>query len=293
MGREMRSNLALTVTPITTEEFVIAPAVTSKIQHATHTILSRGGYTNPDGIDISIDALQAHARANQRIYVPTQQIESVGGRYAHTQTYVYNQTTLAIARERVRQGYRVAMLHFVNPSQHQQPNTRRPAQAESLLRSSSVSYCLPDVAWADTAPFYDDTVIVTPQVPVFREHGGDLLMEPWQGSVIHARAIDAHAVRAQMPDRVAEIPQVMLQRAQRILHAAATTRANVLVLGAWGCGHAGHDPAVMAAIWQVAMTQAKVRTFGIIDFAVADIKPRRPTFTSFYQRLHQQQIELK
>jgi hypothetical protein len=41
------------------------------------------------------------------------------------------------------------------------------------------------------------------------------------------------------------------------------------------------------------MTQAKVRTFGIIDFAVADIKPRRPTFTSFYQRLHQQQIELK
>lgn len=288
----MPSNLALTVAPITTEEHMIAPAVTSKIRHATQTILTRGAYTNPDGVDVSIAAVQAHARRQQRRYDPSQAIDVVDGRYSHTELYVYNQTALTIARERVRQGYRVAMLHFVIPPARLQ-HVVRPTQTESVLRSSSLAYCLSDVTWPVTAPLYDDTVIVTPQVPVFRDHSGDLLAEPWQVSMVHAMAVDAHEVRLRMPEREAEIPQVMVQRAQRVLVAAATTRANVLVLGAWGCGSAGHDPSVMAAIWQVAITQAKVRMFGIIDFAVADVKPMRPTFTSFSQRLHQQHVVLK
>lgn len=288
----MPSNLALTVAPITPDEFVIAPAVMRNIRHATQTILARGTYTNPDGVDISIDALQASARTKQRRYDATQPIDVTGGRYGHSQLYVYNQTALTIARERVRQGYRVAMLHFVNPPYLQSANSVRPSQADSLMWSSSLAYCLQDVEWQGVSPFYDDTVVVTPQMPFFRDHGGDLLSEPWRSSVVHAVAIDAHAVRTQMPEHTAEVPQLMVQRAIRVLQAAATTRANVLVLGAWGCGCAGHDAAVMAAIWHVAIAQAKVRIFGIIDFAVADIKPSRPTFTSFYQQLHQQHIAL-
>lgn len=286
----MSNNLALTVAPITPDEFMMAPAVTSKIRHATQTIIARGAYTNPDGVDVSIAVLQDYAREQQRTYVATQAIESVGGRYTQTQLYVYNQTVLTIARERVRQGYRVAMLHFVIPPSRAQANELRPTQSDSLMRSSSLLHCIDDVSWSVSSPFYDDAVIVTPQVPVFRDHGGDLLAAPWQGSIVSAVAIDAHEVRQRMPEREAEVPQVMIARAQRVLGAATTTRANVLVLGAWGCGSAGHDPALMAAIWQVAITQAKIRMIGIIDFAIADIKPARPTFTSFYQRLHQQHI---
>lgn len=286
----MPNNLALTVAPITPDEQMIAPAVTNRIRHATHTIIARGAYTNPDGVDISIGALQEHARVQQQVYAPTQDIEAVDGRYRQTQLYVYNQTVLTIARERVRQGYRVAMLHFVIPPSPMQTTTARPTQSDSLMRSSSLAYCIDNQVWSAPSPFYDDTVMVTPQVPVFRDHSGDLLAAPWQGSIVHAVAVDAHEVRQRMPEREAEVPQVMIARAQRVLLAAATTRANVLVLGAWGCGSAGHDPALMAAIWQVAIAQAKVRMIGIIDFAVADIKPSRPTFTSFYQRLHQQHI---
>lgn len=286
----MPNNLALTVAPITPDEHIIVPAVTTKIRHATQTIIARGAYTNPDGVAVSIAALQHRAQAQQRIYAANHAIESVHGRYTQTQLYVYNQTVLTIARERVRQGYRVAMLHFVIPPSHVQANALRPTQSDSLMRSSSLAYCINDTSWPATSPFYDDTVIVTPQVPVFREHNGDLLAAPWQVSVVHAVAVDAYEVRQRMPEREAEVPQVMIQRAQRVLLAAATTRANVLVLGAWGCGRAGHDPELMAAIWQVAIAQANVRTVGIIDFAVADIKPARPTFTRFYQRLHQQHI---
>jgi len=288
----MRRNLALTVAPITHEEFVMAPAVAKKLRQATQTIVSRGAYVNPDGVDMSIASQQRQSLAQQRVYDASQQIDAIGGRYTQAQTYVYNQTTLTIARERVRQGYRVAILHFANPGWSQRSSAGRATQEESLMRSSSLPYCMDAVSVPASAPFYDDTVIVTPQVPVFREHAGDLLEAPWQSEMVHAIAVDVYAVRQHMPEREAEIPQVMLQRAQRVLQAAATTRANVLVLGAWGCGRAGHDPAVMAAIWQVAIAQAKVRMFGIFDFAVADIKATQPTFSSFYRRLHQQQFDL-
>jgi uncharacterized protein (TIGR02452 family) len=287
----MSRNLALSVAPITTEEFIVPPAVMHTIRQATETILVRGAYTNPAGVEISIDAGQAQARANQRIYRATDDMPSGHGRYTQTQLFVYNQTALTIAQERVRQGYRVAMLHFVN-SPYPERVIERPSQSESLMWSSSLSYCLQDVTWPRPTPFYDDTVVVTPQMPIFRNHSGDLLEAPWQSGIVHAVAVDAHVIRTRMPEHVAEIPQMMVQRAQRILHAAATLRANVLVLGAWGCGRAGHDAAVMAAIWQVAITDAKVRSFGIIDFAVADVKPARQTYMHFYQRLHQRQIAL-
>lgn len=286
----MSQNLVLTVVPITRDEHMIAPAVASKIRHATQTIIARGAYTNPDGVEISIAALQDQAKAQQRAYSATQPIESIQGRYSQTQVYVYNQTVLTIARERVRQGYRVAMLHFVMPTARAQVNISRPTQSDSLMRSSSLAHCIENESWPMTSPFYDDRVVVTPQVPVFRDHSGDLLAAPWQGGMVHALAVDAHEVRRQMPEREAEVPQVMIARAQRVLLAAATMRANVLVLGAWGCGTAGLDASLMAAIWQVAITQANVRMIGIIDFAIADVKPSRPTFASFYQRLHQQHI---
>lgn len=288
----MPRNLALTVAPITDDEFIIPTTVVHTIRGATDTILARGAYTNPEGVDISIDALQIQARAQQRMYSATHEIAPVIGRYTQTQVYVYNQTALTVARERVRQGYRVAMLHFVSSPYQRRTEIVRPTQSDSLMCASSLAYCLQDTTWADATPFYDDSVVVTPQMPIFRDHGGDLLMEPWQCSVVHAVAINVHEVRQQQPEHAAEIPQLMVQRAQRIIRAAATTRANVLVLGAWGCGRAGHDAAVMAAIWQVALMHVKAQTFGIVDFAVADVKPSRPTFAQFYQRLHQQKIAL-
>lgn len=289
----MRKNLALDIAPITPDEFVMAPIVSNKIHQATQTIVRRGGYTNPEGVDVSIQGLQENARQQGRTYAADHAISVPSGRYTHTHAYVYNQSTLTIAHARVRQGYRVAVLNYANPpGANRRRLTRHVVQEESLARSSSMRYCMPTHEWRVDTPFYDDVVVVTPMVPVFREHGGDLLSEPWQCGIVHALAVDVPDVRRTMPEREAEIPYVMLRRAQRILQAAATLRANVLVLGAWGCGQAGHDSAIMAATWQVAIEQASVRMFGIIDFGVADTTQEQTIFVNFHKRLHQRQFVL-
>lgn len=287
----------LGIAPITYAEHITPATVSRKLSQATQTIIDRGVYTNPSGVDITISSLQAIARQQRARYGANDQIAPATGRYGYTHAYVYNNSVLTVARERARQGYRVALLNFASNG-HRGPEwlDGYPVQEESLMRSSSMMYCMHDFAWMHESvvdgPFYDDTVAVTPRVPVFRDHGGDLLDEPWQCDIVHACAVDARTIRQVMPEREAEVPQLMVQRALRVLHVAATTRANVLVLGAWGCGQAGNDSAVMAAVWQVAIEQAKLRTFGIIDFAVADVEPGQPVYTSFVQRLHKREFVL-
>ncbi|MBM4414327.1 MAG: TIGR02452 family protein [Chloroflexi bacterium] len=293
----MRKNLTLDLAPITHDEFHLPANVVTAIHNATQSILARGSYTNPAGVDMSIRAMQDAARNQQVRYSPADQIPAPTGRYSHTHLYVYNQASLTVAQERVRQGYRVAVLAFANPTLNS-AHTRRASisQEHSIHRATSIQYCTLHQDWlkdaAQQSPLYDDTVVVTPLVPVFREQTGDLLGSPYACGFVHAIAVDAHAVRRTMPEREAEIPNLMLQRAQRVLRAVAMTRANVLVLGAWGCGGAGIDASVMAAIWQVAIEQSGIRTFGIIDFAVPDVSSTQATYLNFYRRLHQRLIDL-
>lgn len=292
----MRKNLTLDLAPITHDELHLQTNVITAINNATQSIIARGSYTNPEGVDISIRAMQDTARSQQVRYPPEQTLPVPTGRYTHTHLYVYNQASLTVAQERVRQGYRVAILTFANPMQ-KTPQMRRASitQEQSINRSTSIQYCTLHQEWlkdaAQQSPIYDDTVVVTPLVPIFREQTGDLIASPYACGFVHAIAIDAHAVRRTMPEREAEIPNLMLQRAQRILRAAAILRANVLVLGAWGCGGAGIDASVMAAIWQVAIEQSGVRTFGIVDFAVPDVSNSQSIYLSFYRRLHQRLID--
>lgn len=293
----MRRNLALDVAPITDSEFNTSPRVMRAIQQATQHIVERGTYTNPNGVDISIAALQQASQQQRIVYRAGNDIPSVSGRYTNTHAYVYNQSALTVARERARQGYRVVMLNFASRGSGDADwMPGYVAQEASLWGATSLSYSMQAIDWVQSgtfvAPVFDHSVVVTPRVPVFRDHNGDLLDEPWLCDFVHAYAVDAHTTRRVVPEREAEIPQIMLQRAICVLQSAATTRANVLVLGAWGCGQAGNDPAVMAAMWQVAIEQTRIRTFGIIDFAVADVTPAQAVYTSFVQRLHKREFQL-
>jgi uncharacterized protein (TIGR02452 family) len=156
-------------------------------------------------------------------------------------------------------------------------------------------HCLGSHSWYRnrthrTNPFYDDTVIVTPHVPVFRGHEGDLLETPLHYAMISAAAVHATNVQLYMPQREAEIPLQMARRATRIIEAAATTNANVLILGAWGVGEFGHTPELIATAFQVAFESRATRAFAIIDFAVPDIAPITPVYVAFHNRFHGQSV---
>ena len=102
---------------------------------------------------------------------------------------------------------------------------------------------------------------------------------PWQADVLTAAAVHAHAVRHYMPGRESEIPRIMLTRAMAVLRAACTLDADVLVLGAWGCGNLCNDPKLMATVFREAVNLVDMRRFAQIDFAVADMR----TPPLFYQ----------
>ena len=292
----MRRTLALNLPLLVKEDFLMEPDAAKMVGQATQQIITRGSYLTESGTEHEISADLAFARAQTITYAPDLPIPPGKAKYTQAMTYVHKQTALMVAQARQRRGYRVAILNFTNPRDlgggwlHGVPS-----QEASLARSSGLIHCLIDHPWYRNRshrinPFYDDTVIVTPNVPIFRGHEGDLLETPIRHTIISAAAVHASNVRLYMPPREAEIPLRMARRATRVIEAAATINANVLVLGAWGTGEFGHSPELIATAFQVALESPAIRAFAIIDFAIPDITPQTPVYAVFRNRFHEQSV---
>lgn len=273
--------------PLTMDALLLSSESGMRLGRATHDIVARGWYVNESERRVDIAAARDAAKLDQVAYRPGQPIAMRPVRHAQFHTAVFNQPTLAVAQARHQQGHRVALLNFASPTS---PGggwlLGSRSQEAALARASALAHCLSDDAWYGDPrharnPFYDDTVIVTPRVPFFRNHEGDLLATPWQADVLTAAAVHAHAVRRYLPGRESEIPRIMLTRAMAVLRAACTLDADVLVLGAWGCGNLGNDPKLMATVFREALNLVDMRTFAQIDFAVADLHTPPANYLTF------------
>ena len=292
----MRRTLSLNLPHLSKEDFLMEIDAARMVGQATQQIITRGSYITESGTEHDIREALAKANAQTTTHLPNVDIPSSKAKYTQAMTYVHNQTALTVAQARQKRGYRVAILNFTHPRnlgggwlQGVQ------SQEASLARSSGLIHCLTNHPWYRNRshrinPFYDDTVIVSPQVPVFRSHEGDLLDTPMQHTIISAAAVHAANVRLYMPQREAEIPLQMVRRATRVIEAAATTNANVLILGAWGTGEFGHTPELIATAFQVAFESRATRAFAIIDFAIPDITPQTPIYSLFRNRFHEQSV---
>jgi uncharacterized protein (TIGR02452 family) len=121
-------------------------------------------------------------------------------------------------------------------------------------------------------------------VPFFRHHNGQFLDTPWLGDVITSAAVHADAVRKFLPERVGEIEATMRQRAEKVFQVATTLDADILILGAWGCGAFGNEPDAIAQIMYDTMHIVDMRRYVAIDFAVADLKNPLENYPAFAQR---------
>lgn len=233
----------------------------------TMAVLERGGYP---GVDIGPQVTRAVA--GTRLYLPDDPVAAPPPGGGPPTVTVTGESTLAAAR---RLGGDVAALNFAS--------ARSPgggflngaqAQEESLARSSALYPCLlaanafythhrrrPD-------PFYSDRVIYSPAVPVFRDDEGALLPTPYEVSFLTAAAPNRTVVARQQPDRLAGLPAVLARRAARILAVAAAHGHRRLVLGAWGCGVFGNDPATVAGVLAGAVTRTP--WFDEVVFAILD-----------------------
>lgn len=198
-----------------------------------------------------------------------------------TEFDVRNETTLTAARRLVveRGLKRVLVLNFASAKNAGGGFLGgSQAQEESLARSSALYASLqtqPEYYTTNRAcrtALYTDHMILSPDVPVFREDGGPLLAEPYVVGMLTAPAVNAGAVNDNEPANVDKILPTMAGRIAKALTVALRNGYEHLVLGAWGCGVFRNDPNAIAELFAQALVGEGefAGTFESVTFAVLD-----------------------
>jgi uncharacterized protein (TIGR02452 family) len=162
------------------------------------------------------------------------------------------------------------------------------AQEEAIARSSALyttQTAVPEFYEhhrREGSLLYSDRVIVSPAVPVFRDDDGALLTEAYPVTFLTAAAPNRAAIERNQPAAAGEITTTLVRRAARVLDVAATHGSRRLVLGAWGCGVFGNDPAEVATAFAEALADRP--WFEHVTFAILDPRPGRPVLAAFERR---------
>jgi len=195
--------------------------------------------------------------------------------FAETRVQVTNETTLGAARRLVERGDRTLALNFANgahPGGGVLHGSR--AQEEVLCRSSALYLTLEHDAMYPThrarpAPDSTDWAILSPNVPVFRTDAGATLPAPWMLNVLTCAAPVAPSVGQPKSG------DLLARRILRVLAIAQAYNYTSLVLGAWGCGAFGNDPARTARDFRAALEGPFAGAFAEVVFAIADWSAER------------------
>jgi uncharacterized protein (TIGR02452 family) len=77
---------------------------------------------------------------------------------------------------------------------------------------------------------------------------------------------------------------VLRRRAELVLRAACAAQVDTLILGAWGAGVFGNDPALVADAFAAPLAGLYHRAFSRVVFAILDGKPGEPVLGAFRAR---------
>ncbi|AEV86299.1 hypothetical protein ACWT_5281 [Actinoplanes sp. SE50] len=241
------------------------------IAQETVGIAERGHYDGPDG-RVEIAGQVARAVAGTRLHLPGEDLGEPSVDNPAPLIEITGESTLVAAR---RAGGVPAVLNFAS-ARNPGGGFRNGAQAqeESLARGSALYPCLLaagefyDHHRAERSLLYTDRVIYAPAVPVFRDDKGRLLSAPYPVSFLVAAAPNRAAIRLNQPEHLPRVRPVLARRAARVLRVAAAHGHRDLVLGAWGCGVFGNDPAEVAAAFAEALRASP--WFDRVIFAILD-----------------------
>merc|ERR1712187_121296 len=189
-------------------------------------------------------------------------------------------TTLAAAQDLATSATRIAPPGVLNFASARRPGggfrNGAEAQEESLARSSGIYPCLAihyDTFFVPNrhakSGIYTHDMIHSVSVPVFRDPNGVLLVEPYLVDFVTAAAPN----RKRRGCPVAKSASALHERIRRVLHTFASNGCVDLVLGAWGCGVFGNDPATVARLFNAAL--GDFFCFRHVIFAVLDPKMAR------------------
>lgn len=243
--------------------------------------ISRQGFyrfCNSDGTTHEVDLSDAvaFAMSAKQSLEPTATLPKRDSRdFPETTVQVTNETTLGASRRLIAGGLRPLALNFANgisPGGGFLHGAR--AQEENLCRSSALYLTLEGDPMYEAhlqrpRPDSTDWMILSPDVPVFREDDGTDLEQPWNLSFLTSAA--PVASRVGMDESAA----LLRRRIHRVLAVARAFDYGALVLGAWGCGAFGNDPRRTAEDFREALQNEYAGAFSDIVFAITDWSPER------------------
>ncbi|MDT0309009.1 TIGR02452 family protein [Streptomyces sp. DSM 44917] len=220
----------------------------------TRAAFERGWYDH-DGRRVELGDPLREMREGTRLYAPEELAglpAPAGGSGGPVE--VTGESTLVAARRLAGAGAgHVAALNFAsarNPGGGVVRGTV--AQEEDLARAGALydalARCPEFYAFhrAQGDPFYSDRVIWSPGVPVYRDEEGGWLPAPVPVSFLTSAAPNRRVIERERPGETGLLPGVFARRARGVLAVAARHGVTHLVLGAWGCGVFGNEPADVA-----------------------------------------------
>ena len=262
----------------------------NKLGREAMQVIELGLYASPSSrqVDIAADIASSVARTN---HLPPDHRHTFPrtGPFA-TAVEVTEETSLAAAARHDAAGLRTLVLNFASatvPGGGFLAGER--AQEEYHCRSSALFACQLN------GPMYafhlqqgnalrTDAMIYSPDVPVFRDDDHRMREKPFKVAFVSAAACDARDVAPL--DR----PKIVGAMGARIIKVLAVAQANghdALVLGAWGCGNFGNDPALIADLFRQALEGPFKGAFRHVTFAIVDTTSDRRCLNQFRLALAQ------
>lgn len=220
------------------------------------------------------------------------------------QVIVTKNRSFEAARPYAEQGLKIAVLNFASSTNPGGGVTSgASAQEECLCRVSTLYPCLKDESMWDLFyaphrkarnPLHNDDIIYTKDVIVFKDDDYQPLPKTFAVDVITCaaptlREQSSNRYNPSDGDSAPDItPEQLLalheRRGRQILSAAAANGAEVIILGAFGCGAFKNNPAVVAQAYANILPEY-LHYFRTIEFAVY-CRPHSPqNFDAFNQTL--------
>ena len=250
--------------------------------HETLVWLNAEAYAAASGETVDLSSLLAPCLERTTEYPPDAELPPLDVQVGReTSLEVSNETSLSAALRLIAAGERPLVLNMANgvsPGGGWLKGSR--AQEEYLCRSSALWVTIKDSPMYATHAASGDYessgwLIVSPDVPVFRDDSGVPIEDPWTVSFVSGAAPVATRVGA---ERSAVI---LRERISRVLAVAASEGYKSLVLGAWGCGAFGNDPRTTAESFREALDGPFANAFDNIVFAITDWSAERQFLRPF------------
>ena len=251
-----------------------------------------------------LKAAVADSISNQKLILASDTVSSELQNDREGKVVVSGKRTLEASEVYAKQGKKVCVLNFAsatNPGGGVVHGSS--AQEEAICRCSTLYPCLNNKEmWhgfygphreADD-PLYNDDCVFTPGIKVFKSDTNfpELMQESewWDVDVITCAAPNLRSVPSNMMNpnagsKAASVTydglrKLLTSRIQRIFEVALRNKADVLILGAFGCGAFRNPPKLVAEIF-AEFTEKYRSCFDVIEYAVFHVDHERTNYEAF------------